>query len=322
MECVKSDTYLGDIISFDGSNTENIKQRISKGNGIIAQIKTILERVSLGAHFFKIAFLLRESLLLNGILYNSETWYGLKKAEIEEMENLDKDFIRSLFEVPFTVPVSSLFLETGCVSINTIIKARRINFLHYMLKLEEDEMLLKFFMVQWEQGRAGDWSEEVKKDLTDFGIPQDLQFIRSKSKLVFNKLVKNKARQFELNRLVELKNSRNSSKMKDLFYIELKMQEYLELKDMSASQAKALFKFRTRMAPFGENFRGGEKTVLCPLCKKHPDSQEESFSCVQVNRLVTVRGSYKEIFRTKFSPELVQTVYNIYNFREEYRKLG
>ena len=177
-------------------------------------------------------------------------------------------------------------------------------------------------MVQWEQGRAGDWSEEVKKDLTDFGIPQDLQFIRSKSKLVFNKLVKNKARQFELNRLVELKNSRNSSKMKDLYYIELKMQEYLELKDMSASQAKALFKFRTRMAPFGENFRGGEKTVLCPLCKKHPDSQEESFSCVQVNRLVTVRGSYKEIFRTKFSPELVQTVYNIYNFREEYRKLG
>ena len=130
------------IISFD---TENIKQRISKGNGIKAQIKTILERVSLGAHFFKIAFLLRESLLLNGILYNSETWYGLKKAEIEEMENLDKDFIRSLFEVPFTAPVSSLFLETGCVSINTIIKARRINFLHYMLNLVPVE-------VDWVEG--------------------------------------------------------------------------------------------------------------------------------------------------------------------------
>ena len=58
-------------------------------------------------------------------------------------------------------------------------------------KLEETEMLLRFFMVQWEQGRAGDWSEEVKKDLTDFGIPKDLHFIRTKSKLVFNKLVKN-----------------------------------------------------------------------------------------------------------------------------------
>ena len=60
--CVKSDTYLGDIISFDGSNTENIMQTVSKGNGIIAQIKSILERFSLRAIFFKIAFLLRESL--------------------------------------------------------------------------------------------------------------------------------------------------------------------------------------------------------------------------------------------------------------------
>ena len=129
--------------------------------------------------------------------------------------------------------------------------------INYMLKLEEDEMLLKIFMVQWEQGSAGDWSEEVKKNLTDFGIPKDLNFIRSKSKLVFNKMVKTKAREYELQRLVKLKNTRNISKMKDLTYIELKMQEYLELKDMSASQAKALFKFRIRMAPFGENFRGG-----------------------------------------------------------------
>ena len=74
-------------------------------------------------------------------------------------------------------------------------------------------MLLTFFMVQWDQGSAGDWSEEVKKNLTDFGIPKDLQFIKSKSKLVFNKLVKSKAREYELNRLVKLKNSKNVSKM-------------------------------------------------------------------------------------------------------------
>ena len=51
MECVKSDTYLGDIISFDGSNTENIRKRISKGTGIISKIRNILECVSLGSLF-------------------------------------------------------------------------------------------------------------------------------------------------------------------------------------------------------------------------------------------------------------------------------
>ena len=79
MENVSSDTYLGDIISSDGSNKANIMKRISKGNGIVSQIRSILERVSLGAHYFKIAMLLRESMLLNGILSSSESWYGLQK---------------------------------------------------------------------------------------------------------------------------------------------------------------------------------------------------------------------------------------------------
>ena len=52
MECIKSDTCLGDKISSDGSNTENIRNRVSKGNGIIAKIKSILKSDSLRKHLF------------------------------------------------------------------------------------------------------------------------------------------------------------------------------------------------------------------------------------------------------------------------------
>ena len=82
MECVQSDTYLRDTISSNRSNTENGSKRISKGNGIIAQIKNILDNVSLGSYYLKIALLLRESLLINGYLTNSEVWYGLRTSEI------------------------------------------------------------------------------------------------------------------------------------------------------------------------------------------------------------------------------------------------
>ena len=85
MECVESDVYLGDVISASGSNTQNIKARISRGNGILAQIRKYLETVSFGAHFFKIALLLRESLFLSSILTNSESWYGLTKSEITDL---------------------------------------------------------------------------------------------------------------------------------------------------------------------------------------------------------------------------------------------
>ena len=110
--------------------------------------------------------------------------------------------------------------------------------------------------------------------------------------------------------------------MKNLFYPEFKMQDYLLLKYMNTSQAKALFKFRVRMAPFGENFRGGQATVICPLCKGHPDSQAESFGCPAVKKVIDVKGQYDQIFGWKFSSDLEKTVQNFYNFREEYRKFG
>ena len=39
MQKVTSDEYLGDIISADGTNTLNIAKRVSKGLGIITEIK-------------------------------------------------------------------------------------------------------------------------------------------------------------------------------------------------------------------------------------------------------------------------------------------
>lgn len=143
MESVQSDTYLGDVISFDGSNTLNIKCRVSKGNGIIAKIKNMLESLSLGKHYFKIALLLRESLLINGVITSAESWYGLKKNEIEQLEDLDHQLLRHIFEVPKSVPTCALYLETGCLSLETIIKIRRVCFLHTLINLREDEMLHK-----------------------------------------------------------------------------------------------------------------------------------------------------------------------------------
>ena len=72
MQQVQSDTYLGDIIASDGCNDQNISKRVSKGMGLISHIFDILRSISLGPYYFKIAISLRESLLVNWMLYNSE----------------------------------------------------------------------------------------------------------------------------------------------------------------------------------------------------------------------------------------------------------
>ena len=142
----------------------------------------ILEKITLGEYYFSTAILLRESMFVNGILTNAEIWYGLTKAEVGELEDLDEQLLRRILNTKYSVPAECLYLELGCLNISTIIKARRINYLFYLATRKEDEMLKRFFITQWNFPTLKDWTEQARKDLDDFGIKQDLNQIISKSK--------------------------------------------------------------------------------------------------------------------------------------------
>ena len=67
----------------------NIKSRVSRGIGIISEIFTILSSVSFGSNYFLIALLLRETMLLNAILYNLDVGYDLSARELRELAQID-----------------------------------------------------------------------------------------------------------------------------------------------------------------------------------------------------------------------------------------
>ena len=77
MQLVLEDTYLGDVIRADGRNCSNVQSRVPNVIGIISQIMTILERVSFGRKYYKIAFSLREAMFLSGILTNAFYIYSI-----------------------------------------------------------------------------------------------------------------------------------------------------------------------------------------------------------------------------------------------------
>ena len=112
---------------------------------------------------------------------NSKAWYGLNKTEIDELETLDRMSMKSVFNTPFSTPIEAVQLELGLISISTLIKARRINFLHYLVKRDESEMLSRFFKAQWDYPVRNDKTRQVRSDLEEFGINLDLDGIESKS---------------------------------------------------------------------------------------------------------------------------------------------
>ena len=115
-------------------------------------------------------------------------------------------------------------------------------------------MLYSFFVTQLQNPCPGDWTEQAKLDFEDFRIDLDIDILQRKSKDSFKTLTKSKAAEYEIERLLEIKGKH--SKMQNLVYVELKMQSYFKTKGITKEIAQSIFKWRVRMAPFGQNFRG------------------------------------------------------------------
>ena len=317
MDKVNSDTYLGDIISVDGRNTPNVDSRTFKALGIVAAIFDILKHVMFGRHYFSVALLLRDMLLVNGILTNSEVWFGLRWGEIRKLEEVDKIFMRRLFRVPNSCPSEAFYLETGCIPISYKIKARRIQYLHHLATRKENELLSKVFHAQWQCPIKNDWTLQVKEDLLELGLEIDLNWIKSFKKYKFKELIKTSVREAAFRSLLDKKGK--YSKLKDLNYIQLEAQEYLKNMDITANQARILFKYRTRMSNYWQNFKGGLEEITCKVCKEVEtvDSQKHFLECRVAKKSLNVEIVYQHIF-TKVTPSLARSLERIELFRIEY----
>ena len=315
METVDYDTYLGDVISGDGKNTRTIKKRVSKGIGIITQIINLLDSITLGQYYIEIALLLRESLFINGVLTNAEIWYSLSSEEIKEFEDLDKSLLRKILRVPFSTPGEAYFLELGIIPLGVTIKARRINYLYYLLSRREDEMLSTFFKTQWFNEIDGDWTRQIKLDLDAFNIPCDFEYIRAKSKTGFKNMVKIRARELALQILQNKQNSH--SKMSNLYYPELKLQDCYKIEGIQTKEVQNLFKWRVKMAPFGENFRGNNLNVVCKLCHSHLDNQSLIFQCEAIRNNMDINCNISDIYCNTIRLETVKKICEIEETREK-----
>ena len=80
----------------------------------------------------------------------------------------DKSLLKKIFRVPISTPNYLIFLESGEIPLQDLLKSRRIKYLHYLLNSPPGEMLTNVFKAQMRNPLKGDWIEIVKNDLKDF----------------------------------------------------------------------------------------------------------------------------------------------------------
>ena len=107
---------------------------------------------------------LRQAMLINGILYNSEAWHCVTEAQIKQLQLIDNQILRKLFDAHSKTSIAFLHLETGTLPLKYIIASRRLNYLHNILRRKEDDLLLKVFNAQKEDPLDGDFVKLIEND--------------------------------------------------------------------------------------------------------------------------------------------------------------
>ena len=323
METSDSEKYLGDLISSDGTNTKNIQARRAKGIGIVDQIMDILTGTIFGPFYFEVGLILRESLLVNSILTNSEAWYGLKDTEVEQLEQSDESFLRKFLEVGKCCPKEMLYLETGSLPLRFIIMTRRLMYFHYLLNENEDSLVHKFLKTQIESPSKNDWILLIEKDLSSLEIYLSYENIKGLSKLEFKSFVQECVRRKALHYLNAIKSSHR--KVMHIKHSSLNLQTYFLPQNIRSVQlSKFILQSRTRMLEFRANFRQKflQAGYKCELGCDAEDNQEHLLFCSGISDSSISTGSslqYSDLFSDQVDSQI--KIASVMNERMKKRKV-
>ena len=104
--------------------------------------------------------------------------------------------------------------------------------------------------------------------------------------------------------------------MANVNYETLEMQSYFTNPTLKEDDKRTIFKYRVRMEKFGENYRGGLKLIMCPLCSTHPDNQAMSFQCPDIRKEIDVKGDISDIYKESIKQVTIKTILKITEYRK------
>ena len=317
--------YLGDYVTNAANAKETIKERKKKGYGILAEISAILRDIPLGNKRIRVGLELRHAMFLNGILFNSETWIGFHKKDIQMLEVLDHKILRTITGAHTKVPLEMLYLETGQLDLKSVMSVRRLSYWHNILRRHEGELLSKVYQAMRDKPVKGDWIELLEADLVKIEMTIEHEvLVKQTKKEHFKDLVKERMMKHMFKEMEKAKSKHN--KVKEVVHkITGKPETYLTTDKITSKASSLLFNLRSKCAKgFKENFKALYPDNLCTLCKDHIDSQELALSCVKVTQTLNVgEQKYEDLFGSlEAQIEITKLFQKVIKLRENQEEPG
>ena len=84
---------------------------------------------------------------------------------MNKLKQVDEYFLRELLRAHSKTPKEMLFLETGVIPLDFILRSRRLSYLHHILTRNPDELIYRVFKAQERIPIKDDWIYTVRSDM-------------------------------------------------------------------------------------------------------------------------------------------------------------
>ena len=324
MENSLEEKYLGDLVNSTGTIRKTVEERKNKGYGIVSEIVDILDEIPLGRYKHEIGLKLRQAMLLNGILYNSEVWHSVTETELRMLEVVDEHLLRSLVKGQSKTPLEFLYLEAGAIPIRYLIACRRLLYHQTILQRDESELTNKVYLAQKDDPTPGDFADLVSKDFALIGEAHDDNSIQGANRSEYKAKIKSSIKQAALSYLKD--KQQQHSKVRHIQYDKLQTQEYMTSAIFTNEDVQLLHALRSRSTDCKANYKQKyiHSNIKCDLCKNEDETQQHILECKEIRKeyksvdVAKDKGNYENLFckDVKKQKEITTLFKHLFNERE------
>ena len=281
LEQVEEHTYLGTIISCDGSRNKEIEHRVSETRSVANEIVHILKTTELSRVRLKYVGMLSNACLDAKVKYGCGVWNELRSGQKKDLNDLKVKVMKRVLELPYSTPSSGVKYEFGLTDLDLDCKMEKIILAYDTLKTEG---IAKDLLARMMKNKVPGFCLEVLQCLKIMGLNEDSEELQREGKSL-REVLKLKIVGIQSERLVEqmLTESKCDRLLLHNFYFDGKMQKYLV--DLPFEEARVVFMLRVRMFPTKDNFKGRWGTDECTYCGCL-ESDVHLFSCAGYDDLL------------------------------------
>lgn len=279
--------YLGDIITKDGKNKENIAERKRKSVGNTISINTIAANEILNGIATPVLLELHEKITIPSLLNNAEAW-DLLISDYRELEQIEISSLKYLFNLPTRTPTPGIIFALGTLYTEIRIHKKQLIFLHRILTRDVNHwtsQALKSLQVL----NIG-WYKEIINTLQKCELQQDFEEIKKIPEAAWKAQVTKATEKRNRQKLLD----ESHKKEGDMIVPKRKTQSIVrllentnysrapinEILSLSKNDCKTLIISRFGMLECGANYKG-TSSGDCLICDRVDDEEHRLNHCVK-----------------------------------------